>query len=303
MRFLLLYIAAALLLPYGARAETKPVVFGMISTESSQNLKSQWEPFLKDMERKLGRPVKTYFASDYAGVIEAMRFGKVDLAWYGNKSAIEAVDRAGGEVFAKILSVDGYPGYHSVLIVQKDSPIKNLDDILAAPGKYSFGNGDPNSTSGFLIPSYYVFAKHNIDPKKHFTRVVNGSHEVNALAVAKKQLDIATCNTSMVGDPDRDPKAGRIWQTNPGLAKELRVVWKSPLIAHEPLVWRKNLPEEDKTALRDFFFGYGKTEEEKKILAGINNGIGAFRPSDNAQLNPIREVERYRDELLKKAAP
>lgn len=299
--FLSLVLLMALSFSLPARAETKPLVFGMISTESSRNLKSQWEPLLKDMEEKLGRPVKAYFASDYAGVIEAMRFGKVDLAWYGNKSAIEAVDRADGEVFAKIVSADGYPGYHSVLIVHKDSPIRSLDDILKHPGEYSFGNGDPNSTSGFLIPSYYVFAKNGIDPKKHFKRVINGSHEANALAVAKKHLDIATCNTSMVGDPDRDPKAGRLWQTNPGLAQELRVVWKSPLIAHEPLVWRKALPEADKDAIRAFFFGYGKTPEEKEILAKINNGISAFQPSQDSQLEPIREVERYRDDLLKAA--
>jgi phosphonate transport system substrate-binding protein len=142
-----------------AQAEDKTLTFGMISTESSQNLKSQWQPLLRDMEKKLGMPVKAYFSTDYAGVIEAMRFGKVDIAWYGNKSAIEAVDRAGGEVFAKILSTDGYPGYHSVLIVHKDSPIRTLDDILNNPYKYSFGNGDPNSTSGFLVPSYYIFAK------------------------------------------------------------------------------------------------------------------------------------------------
>lgn len=303
MKILSLFFLLALLAPLSVRAETKPLIFGMISTESSQNLKSQWEPLLKDMEAKLKRPVKAYFASDYAGVIEAMRFGKVDLAWYGNKSAIEAVDRAGGEVFAKIISADGYPGYHSVLIVHKDSPIKTLDDILKSPGQYSFGNGDPNSTSGFLIPSYYIFAKNGIDAKKHFTRVINGSHEVNALAVAKKHLDIATCNTSMVGDPDRDPKAGRIWQSNPDMAQELRIVWKSPLIAHEPLVWRKDLPDDEKKTIRDFFFNYGKAPAEKEILAAINNGISAFQPSDNSQLEPIREIERYRDALLKKEAP
>ena len=304
MRFLALLLLALLVFVAGEsiKAEDKKALtFGIISTESSQNLKSQWQPLLNDMEKKLGRPVKAFFSSDYAGVIEAMRFNKVDVAWYGNKSAIEAVDRAGGEVFAKILSADGYPGYHSVLIVHKDSPIKTLDDILKNPNTYSFGNGDPNSTSGFLIPSYYVFAKNNINPKKHFTQVINGSHEANALAVANKHLDIATNNTSMIGDPDRNPKGGRIWQTNPKLAEKIRVVWKSPLIAHEPLVYRKNLLEEDKAVIRNFFFEYGNTPEQKAVLESINQGISKFEPSTNAQLEPIREIERYRDQILQKS--
>src|SRR3546814_12323695 len=59
----------------------------------------------------------------------------------------------------------------------------------------TFGNGDPNSTSGFLVPGYYVFAKNNVDAKQIFKRTLNASHEVNALSVANKQVDVATFNT------------------------------------------------------------------------------------------------------------
>jgi len=75
------------------------IVFGIISTESTSNLKSQWMPLIEDMENALGKDVEAFFAPDYAGVIEAMRFGKVHVAWFGNKSAMEAVDRSGGEIF------------------------------------------------------------------------------------------------------------------------------------------------------------------------------------------------------------
>jgi phosphonate transport system substrate-binding protein len=123
---------------------------------------------------------------------------------------------------------------------------------------------------------------------------------VNALAVARKQIDVATNNTSMVGDPDRDPKAGRLWQSKPDMAAQIRVIWKSPLIPHEPLVYRQDLPEDTKTALRDFFYNYGATPEEKTVLAGINQGIGQFKPADNTMLEPVREIERFNDELKNK---
>lgn len=101
-----------------------------------------------------------------------MRFNKVDIAWYGNLSAMEAVDRANGQVFAQTVAADGSPGYWSVLIVNKDSPINNLNDLLAKRKDLTFGNGDPNSTSGFLVPGYYVFAKNNISASD-FKRTVN----------------------------------------------------------------------------------------------------------------------------------
>ena len=91
----------------GAQAQTKEVNFGLISTESSSNLKSAWQPLLEDMQKATGLKINAFFATDYAGVIEAMRFNKVQIAWFGNKSAMEAVDRASGEVFAQMVAPDG----------------------------------------------------------------------------------------------------------------------------------------------------------------------------------------------------
>src|SRR6056297_3213970 len=129
-----------------ANAET--INFGIISTESTTNLKKQWVPFLEAMSKQTGLTVKPFFATDYAGVIEGMRFNKVQLAWFGNKSAMEAVDRAKGEVFAQTVAADGSPGYWSHIIVHTDSPFKTLDDVLKCDKKLNFGIGDPNSTSG-----------------------------------------------------------------------------------------------------------------------------------------------------------
>src|SRR5664280_1182492 len=69
--------------------ELKEINFGIISTESSQNLKSDWQPILDSMAKKTGMKVNAFFASDYAGIIEGMRFNKVQVAWFGNKSAME----------------------------------------------------------------------------------------------------------------------------------------------------------------------------------------------------------------------
>src|SRR5262249_21281958 len=126
MRAFLKCAAAALALgasALGVAAQTPTEInFGVISTEASINQKKNWEPFLQDMSKATGFKVNGFYATDYAGVIEAMRFNKVHVAWFGNKSGMEAVDRANGEVFARVVARDGSVGYYSHIIVHKDSP-------------------------------------------------------------------------------------------------------------------------------------------------------------------------------------
>jgi phosphonate transport system substrate-binding protein len=268
-----------------ALAETMDTLnFGIISTESSQNLKTVWDPFLQDMEKKLGKTVKPFFAPDYAGIIQGMRFDKVDVAWYGNKSAMEAVDRAGGEIFAQTVDAGGNPGYWSLLVAHKNSPLNSVEDMLAQSKDLVFGNGDPNSTSGFLVPTYYVFATNNVDPKKAFKRVLNSSHEVNLLAVSSKQVDVATNNTENMS---------RFQITNPDKAADIKIIWKSPLIPSDPIVWRKNLPESVKGEIYEFFMNYGKSGDaaELKTLQALQ--WAPFRPSSDDQLLPIRQLALY----------
>ena len=276
-------LLALVLLPVAAQ-ESNGITFGISATESSQNLKSDWQPVLDDMAKKTGLKVTAFFASDYAGMIEAMRFNKVDVAWYGNKAAMEAVDRARGEVFAKMVNADGSEGYYSHLIVHKDSRIHSLDDVLKDGKSLSFGNGDPNSTSGFLVPGYYVFSQNGIDPKTFFKLTRSANHESNALAVANRQLDLATNNSESLE---------KLHERQPERFRDLRVIWTSPLIPADPLVMRRDLPEATKSRLRDFFYAYGATAQEKDNLLKLNK-LSAFKPSSNAQLVPIRQLELFK---------
>ena len=265
--------------------ELKELNFGIISTESSQNLKSDWQPILDGMSKKTGMKVNAFFAPDYAGIIEGMRFNKVHVAWFGNKSAMEAVDRAGGEVFAQMVNADGTQGYYSHLIVHKDSPLTSLDDMLKQGKNLSFGNGDPNSTSGFLVPSYYVFAQNKIDPKTFFKLTRGANHESNALAVANKQVDVATNNSENLD---------KLKERLPEKFNDIRVIWTSPLIPLDPLVIRKDLPEATKAKVRDFFYTYGQGGQQEKDALFKLSKLSGFKASSNNQLIPIRQLELFK---------
>ncbi|CAG2132561.1 hypothetical protein LMG19282_00632 [Cupriavidus campinensis] len=281
--FLAVVASGVVALPAYAQ-DAKTLNIGFISTESSSNLKSAWQPLIDDLSKALGVPVKPFFASDYAGIIEGMRFNKVQIGWFGNKSAMEAVDRANGEVFASVIDKDGNPGYWSLLVVRKDSDLKTVEDVIKRGKELSYGAGDPNSTSGTAVPGYYLWGAHKVEPKTLFKAVRISNHETNLLSVLNKQVDVAVNNTENF-------ERYRI-NTGKNAYDEVRVLWKSPLIAADPMVYRKDLPAETKKKIQDFFVNYGKGADaarEKQVLTTLT--YQGFRVSSDAQLLPIRQIE------------
>lgn len=293
-------IVAAALTATVAKADYKPLDgdpkelnFGIISTESTANLKEQWLPFLTDMEKSIGMKVKPFFAPDYAGIIEGMRFGKVHVAWYGNKSAMEAVDRAGAEVFVQTIRPDGTMGYYSHVVTHKDNKnLNSLDDLLKCDKSLNFGIGDPNSTSGFLVPSYYVFAMNGKDPKDCFKTVRTANHETNFMAAANKQVDAATNNSEQIE---------RSLIKVPEVAKNVKVIWTSPLIPSDPITYRKDLSRDLKARIKGFFLSYGRTGtdvENKQARAVLERmQMAPFVDSSNTQLYPIRQLALFKNKL------
>src|SRR5690606_29765204 len=155
-----------------------------------------------------------------------------------------------------------------------DSPIDSLDDVIACEKSLNFGIGDPNSTSGFLVPTTFVFAANAINPKDCFKTVRNANHETNAMAVANKQVDVATNNTENMA---------RIKETNPEAYAKIKEIWRSPLIPADPIVWRKDLDTGLKADIYYFMMSYGRIgspdeiAEARKVLAGLQ--WAPFAPS------------------------
>jgi phosphonate ABC transporter permease subunit PhnE/phosphonate ABC transporter binding protein len=270
--------------------ERRTLNFGIIATESSSNLESNWRPFIAAMSEWTGYNIEPFYASDYAGMIQAMRYGSIEVAWFSNFSGLQAVRLGGGQVFAKATYPDGSEGYNSILLVPADSPVRSLEDILACDQTIDFGMGDPNSTSGYLVPSAFIFAPRGIDPGECFASVRNANHEANAVAVANGLLDVATNNTTNLT---------LLQRTRPDIAARVRVIWTSPLIQTDPIIWRADLDPEAKRRLQYFFMNYGRmgTPEEIAEARSVLDPLyfGTFLPSSNAHLDPIVQLEIVRD--------
>lgn len=277
-----------------AHAAPKELIMGLVAADKKEHVRKSWEPILEDMSKAIGITVKPLVFDDYASIIWFLSRGKAQMAWMGNKAALEAVDRAGAEIILQTRTKYG-AGYYAHLITRNDSPYESVADVFRTPGDVVFGNGDPNSTSGFLVPSYYLFASKGIDPKKIFKRVAHNNHEKNFLAVVNGQVDVATNNSSALG---------RYKALYPRESETIRVIWTSPLIPTDPIVVRRDLPEALKEKVAAFFVAYAqpapdKSEEqlerEKKALA-TRKWVGLKR-SDDSQLEPIRKLELFKQKI------
>ena len=269
--------------------------FSILSTENSQTSQAYWAPVLADMEKATGLTVKPYFQSNYTGLIEAMRFKQTDVGWFSNQSGLEAVRRAGGEVFARTTDPSGVDGYFAVLIVRKGRNL-TLEDVLKCDQSLTFGIGDAKSTSGTLAPMTYLFAPRGIDPKDCFKTVRSANHQANLFAVANGVVDVATNNTTgMRLDQERGGKA----------ANRVKIIWRSPRLPEDPIVYRKDLDPAVKEKLRQFFLTYGQGDtpqaaRQRQQLVALS--IGGFRPADDTHLLPVREMEATEEVLQARAS-
>ncbi|MEO1471891.1 MAG: PhnD/SsuA/transferrin family substrate-binding protein, partial [Pseudomonadota bacterium] len=182
--------------------------------------------------------------------------------------------------------------YWSIMVTHKDSGL-TYEDVMKCDGSIDFGIGDPNSTSGFLVPTTFVFAAEGVDPKACFKTVRNANHESNLISVATQQVDAAVANNVALYQ--------RLAGQKPELASEIVEIWRSPLIASDPMAWRPEIDAALKAKIHFFFMSYGRLGTDEEVAAARENlallGMGPMVPSSNAQLWPFREMEVNREVL------
>jgi phosphonate transport system substrate-binding protein len=262
----------------------RTIVFSILSTESAQDQKFDWAAFLDDMSGQTGLTIKPFFASSDFALVQAMAAGRTDVGWFSNKAALTAVERGHGEVFVHPTDPSGAEGRFAYIIVPAGSGT-TLDDILRCDKTLSFAMGDAQSTSGTLAPMTYLFGPHGIDPERCFKTLRSAGHEANLDAVANGLIDAAASNSTTL-------------RLKPEAGARVRVVWRSPPLPQDPVVWRKDLDPSVKEKIRSFFLTYGTKpgpdgDRERAVLARLS--FARFEAADDSHLLPVREMEATRD--------
>jgi phosphonate transport system substrate-binding protein len=222
-----------------AVAMPEELVLGLIPAENNEEMIAKFEPMRAYLEQKLGIPVKVFTATDYAGVIEAMRKQRVDVAWFGPLSYILAEQEAGAEAFAVGVRESGESTYRSIIVVPGDSPIQSIADLKGKNVAFV----DPASTSGGLVPTYMVKQATGQLPQDFFaTLTYAGSHDAAELAVKNGTVDAAA---------DNDITYEKMLAAGDITAETNRILATSDPLPGSPLVYRGDLPIELKAKIRE----------------------------------------------------
>ncbi|MDB5766479.1 MAG: phnD [Collimonas fungivorans] len=264
----------------------RKITIGLIATTTAEDTQKRWQPVIDDFAKYTKMEVRTVVSTNYSDILAGLKSNTIQVAWLSSKIALEAVEDNQSTIFAQMVKKDGSHGYNSVLITPAKSPIKSFEDILANKGVYSFYDGDKSSTSGYLVPAYYAFAKNKVEPERLFRNITVGNHKKNLQAVIAGQVDVATNNTE---------ELDRLKKESPEQFSKLRVIWSSPLIPNDPLLYRKDLPAASKARIEDFFVTYGKPKNpasQPDVLQKILD-LSGFQHSTDAQLKPIADLTMF----------
>lgn len=256
----------------------REITFALLSTENSAEITRRWGPIMAQLEKDLGIKVKSVTGTDYRSTIEALKFKKAEIGHLGPKSYVEASNNnyANVEPIAQLQLANGSLGYRSCLIVHSDSDMFSPEDMA---GK-TFAFNDPNSTSGYLVPSAFFMMEMSVDPKKYFSKVTfSGSHEASILAVANKKAEVASTNLPDLQQLTREGKVPR---------GALRVIWVSKLIPNDPIVVRKDMPASLRSAITESLTTMKQRNPE--AFKDIGAWVGNFVPADDGKYQVIREL-------------
>jgi phosphonate transport system substrate-binding protein len=239
---------------------------GILGGENAQDRMNSNECLRSAVEDALGVPTKLFAPADYNGVIQGLLGGTIDLSLMG-PSSYAAVHIADPDATSPILvkvNADGSTGYYSIGFARNDSGVTSLADLK---GKV-FGFGDPNSTSGYLIPSIEIptVTGASMESGAYFGEVkFTGGHEQTIVAVNNGDVAAGVTWTDGQGNWEDGYTFGALRKAvDAGLVdmNDLVEIWRSKLIPGEPVVLRNALPDDVRAKVTAIIDTMGETDPE-----------------------------------------
>lgn len=301
--FIRLILACAVLTtaPFAAYAQewkgqVKEFRIGLLGGENTSSRLARYDGFQRLLQEKLGIPVKLYPAADYAGVMQAMAAGQLEVSEFSPSAFAGAwLDCKCVEPTVVPLEKDNTVFYVSVMLTRKDSGIMSIEQMKG----HSLAWADPNSAFGYLIPSASLRADGiSLTDGTYFSRTgFAGGHEQGIVAVLNKQYDACVTWTSGQGDIAEGYSRGALrGMVDRGMLKmsDVNIIWKSGKIPNGPWGLRSSLPTGLKAAFTAFMLDLPKSHKDIYDAVEQGSGVGYVPATMDLykDIIALREAER-----------
>jgi phosphonate transport system substrate-binding protein len=264
-----------------SRDAPKTLRVGFVPAEDAQQVMQNAQPLVEILHKELGMEIQPFVATDYTGVVEALRVNKLDVAFLAPASYVLAKNEANIKVILKS-ERKGIPFYYAAIITRADSGIKSIDDLR---GK-TFAFGDSLSTTGNVFPRK-MFKEHGIDPVRDFKQVLySGGHDATVLAVLNGKVD---AGATYANSPDSLDTAWMRYLKDPQDVKKIHAIAFSEPIPADNLVISAGLDEKIAKKVEEIFVQLSRDPKGKKMLRDLYQ-IDGFVPASDKDYDSVRQA-------------
>jgi phosphonate transport system substrate-binding protein len=233
----------------------QPLRVTAIPDEAPTELARKFAPLGRYLQARLNMPIEWTPVTDYAAAVEALVNGKVDLAWFGGFTFVQASVRSGGQVIPLVQRAEDQ-GFRSVFITGASSGIHTLADLKGR----TFSFGSQSSTSGHLMPRSFLLQA-GIDPDRDLRRVsYSGAHDATIAAVAGGKVDAGAVNISVWDKFVAEGKAG---------PAQVTVFYTTPTFYDYNWSVSAKMPEALRDKLRQAFLDLTPDTPDGKEILGL----------------------------------
>jgi phosphonate transport system substrate-binding protein len=276
---ILYLILAVLLVPLAgcshSNDDSRPTLrLSMIPTTDPGKIVRESQPFIEYLQTKTGAKVELTVPTNYAAVVEAVSNDRVDIAYFGGFTFVQASARVGA---LPLVQRERDQNFHSLFITQPKSPIHSLQDLKG----HSFAFGDVNSTSGHLMPAYFM-QQQGVDKALIDKAIYTGGHDATALAVANGKIDAGAMDEQVYA---RMIKEGKLNQS------QVRVFYTTPPFFDYVWAARKGLDPAVAKSFADAMLVLDPGNAEQKAILDLM-GASKYVKAENSSYDPLRQAAK-----------
>ena len=255
-------------------ASHKTLRISMIPTSDPGKILRDSQPFIGYLEKQTGARVELTVPTNYAAVVEAVSSDRVDIAYLGGFTYVQASARAGA---LPLVQRERDQNFHSLFITQPKSSVYSLNDLNG----HSFAFGDVNSTSGHLMPAYFM-QQHGVDESVIEKAIYTGGHDATALAVANGKVDAGAMDELVY---ERMIKGGKLSES------QVRVFYTTPPFYDYVWAARKGLDPAIAKSFADAMLALDAGNAEQKTILDLL-GASKYVKAQDSSYGPLRQAAK-----------